>query len=204
MSLTFLKRLGAYALKSSDSDDINLIKLILLQIIANGKNRGFDDLQPYKDMLLKMGHQKDVHTAANLAQQMRGPNRDLYLDIVQYLEEYLMQTGCEVAVVSMIRAYQKVIHRVILTHWYKIFPLIFKADMDLSDLWYVYKFMYELTESDGWLCWNNPDVFQYMRKVMKIKHDESTDDKEKCYQLLFNIKSMCRQTGCRSSGDDGD
>jgi len=68
-SLKFLTRLGAYALKSSDTDDINLTKLLLLHIITNGKNRGFDEL-PYEELLVKMGHQKDVHTAAYIEQQL--------------------------------------------------------------------------------------------------------------------------------------
>lgn len=204
-SLKFLTRLGAYALKSLDSDDINLTKLILLYLIANGKNRGFYELQFYEELLVKMDHQKDVHTAANLKQQMLGPNRDLYLDILQYLEEYLAQTGCEVAVVSMIEARDKVIRRVILTQWKEIFPITFKTEMDLSHLWYVYNFMEDLIQHNQWLCWNNRGVFQYMHEIIEQKHNVSTDEKDECAKLLFNIKSMCRQTGCISfSDDDGD
>lgn len=202
MSPQFLKQLSTYAIASSDSDDARFVKLSLLQIISNGGKRGFIKLQPYKEMLKNMG---SADTPENLKQQMRGPNRDLYFYILQYLEEYLAQTGCEVGVVSMIEARDKVIRRVILTHWNEFFPEIFKTDMDLSDLWYVYNFMEDLLERDRWLCWNNRDVFQYMHKIIEQKHNVSTDDKEKCAELFFNIKSMCRQTGCISfSDDDGD
>jgi hypothetical protein len=201
-SIDFLRVLKLES-RSDDPIRMQLTQSLLLVVILADNHDLQKQKEPFVELLETYGLNRDLHSCEQLELFVNKfaaePNSAIFHHLVLYAKEHVKSRGTTGRISAKTDAYLNVIGTFMLRYWHTFFPSHYNVNAPVTTLEQICILISGVTMRPEYipLCKAFPDVFVYMRGVLKEKlllyltEEEKKEEKEEVESWLDVISDIC-------------